>query len=88
MSATCECKCKVCGVMFTARVADRKRGWAKCCGKRCAAIKRERSTGTYRSNMARIAAGRAREAYGADTGEGYFADAHLFSNEEHDCNKG
>ena len=34
---TCQCKCKFCGVMFTARVADRKRGWARFCSKSCKA---------------------------------------------------
>lgn len=29
--------CKQCGVPFVARVADRKRGWAKFCDKQCAA---------------------------------------------------
>lgn len=41
MSAHAECKCH-CGKSFTARVADVKRGWAKSCSKRCAAIARER----------------------------------------------
>lgn len=34
--------CAVCGQAFSARQADRKRGWAKCCGKACAAKLRER----------------------------------------------
>lgn len=29
--------CQCCGCHFTRRVADRKRGWAKCCSKSCAA---------------------------------------------------
>lgn len=29
--------CQCCGRPFTRRVADRKRGWAKCCSKSCAA---------------------------------------------------
>lgn len=34
--------CQCCGKPFSARVADRKRGWAKACGKSCAATLRER----------------------------------------------
>lgn len=34
--------CLSCGQPFTARQADRNRGWAKCCGKACAARLRER----------------------------------------------
>ena len=34
--ATVEVKCN-CGTMFTARVADRKRGWGKFCSKSCKA---------------------------------------------------
>lgn len=45
---TCDCKCKVCKKWFKAKIADRKRSWALCCSKSCAAIKRERRTGTYR----------------------------------------
>lgn len=36
-----------CGTVFTARVADRKRGWAKSCSKSCAATKSNRETGKY-----------------------------------------
>lgn len=32
--------CQCCGCRFTRRVADRKRGWAKCCSKSCAAFLR------------------------------------------------
>lgn len=34
--------CEICRKPFTRRVADRKRGWAKCCSKSCAALLRER----------------------------------------------
>jgi len=61
MSNMVECQCDVCKKPFMAKIADRKRGWARCCTKRCAAIKRERKTGTYKANMARIRAARARE---------------------------
>jgi len=36
--AKIECKCKNCKTKFIARVADRKRGWAKFCSKSCKAI--------------------------------------------------
>jgi hypothetical protein len=80
MAATETYKCKNCGSLFTARVADRKRGWAKYCSKSCKAIKQEKRTGQYKSFLA----GTARRK---ESGEELFADAHLFSNEEHDCNK-
>lgn len=43
---TVEVKC-VCGCVFTARVADRKRGWAKSCSKSCAATRTNKKTGNY-----------------------------------------
>lgn len=51
MAATVEVKCvnKACGKMFTARVADRKRGWGKFCSKSCKAIKQEQRTGQYQA---------------------------------------
>ncbi len=33
--------CESCGNHFDARQTDRRRGWAKCCSKKCAAIRRE-----------------------------------------------
>ena len=42
-------KCKCCGDPFTARVADRKRGWAKFCSKSCKAKKQEARTGQHRA---------------------------------------
>lgn len=41
MTSTVEVKCKNsrCGKMFTARIADRKRGWGKFCSKSCKASK-------------------------------------------------
>jgi hypothetical protein len=47
MAATAAYKCKCCGEPFTARVADRNRGWARYCSKRCKAIKQEQQTGQY-----------------------------------------
>lgn len=51
--ATVEVKC-ACGTSFTARVADRKRGWAKSCSKSCAAIKSNRETGKYEKHLASV----------------------------------
>lgn len=77
-----------CGKKFSARTADVARGWARCCSKACAAIARERkldrfgfqrgATGTFHSRVAELR----RPDEGSE-----FSDAHLFSNEEHDCNK-
>lgn len=38
-------RCKQCGDHFRARVADRKRGWARYCSKSCKAIKQTQRTG-------------------------------------------
>ena len=40
-----EYKCACCGLPFIARVADRKRGWARFCSKSCKAIKQVQRTG-------------------------------------------
>jgi hypothetical protein len=39
--------CQGCRGLFTARKADRKRGWARYCSKSCKAIKQEQRTGQY-----------------------------------------
>ena len=41
-------KCKECKEEFSARVADRKRGWGKFCSKSCKAKKQEKRTHQYR----------------------------------------
>lgn len=43
----CICANKRCRAKFMARVADRKRGWAKCCCKSCAATVNNKHTGNY-----------------------------------------
>ena len=53
MAAMVEVKCKQCKKEFQARVADRKRGWAKFCSKSCKAKEQEHRTGQYRSWAAR-----------------------------------
>ena len=45
---TVDVKCACCSDVFTARVADRKRGWAKFCSKRCKAIGQMRTHGDTR----------------------------------------
>jgi hypothetical protein len=81
MAATAQYTCanRGCGCAFTARIADRKRGWARYCSKSCKAVQQERRTGAYRAFCDRQAR--------TNGDEGLFTDAHLFSNEEHDCNK-
>ena len=43
--ATYTCENKSCRKQFTARVADRNRGWARFCSKSCKAIAQTRRTG-------------------------------------------
>lgn len=38
-------KCQTCHNLFTARVVDRKRGWARYCSKSCKAIKQTQRAG-------------------------------------------
>ena len=38
-------KCQCCKAPFEARVADRKRGWARFCSKSCKAIRQTQRTG-------------------------------------------
>lgn len=76
-----ERKCERCGLPFRARAADVKRGWGRFCSKSCKAIRQEHRTGQHGAYTAR------REDYENGDGPTEFADAHLFSNEDHDCNK-
>ena len=48
MAKMVECVCDVCKKHFMARLSDRKRGWARCCSKSCAATQSNRETGKYR----------------------------------------
>lgn len=81
--STVTCKCKNCKQPFEARVADRKRGWARYCSKSCKALAQEKRTGVYRSLLnGNHPHSRNRE----DDGEPrLFANAHQFSNE--DCDR-
>lgn len=45
---TSQYKCQCCKELFTARIADRARGWARFCSKSCKAKKQEQRTGQYR----------------------------------------
>ncbi len=81
MAATAEFACQWCKQPFIARLADRKRGWARYCSKSCKASRQERRTGQHTAYQDR------RERSGNPYEGGEFADAHLFSNEDHDCNK-
>ena len=67
-----EVKCDNCGIKFMARIADRKRGWAKNCSKSCAASSINKRTGNYKRYMR-----------SQDKVVNEFSNAHLFSNEEH-----
>ncbi len=81
MAATAEYACQRCKCPFIARVADRKRGWARFCSKSCKASRQEQRTGQH-------AAYQVRKAHRSDGHEGgEFSNAHLFSNEDHDCSK-
>lgn len=71
-----------CGNVFQVRAADVARGWGKFCSKSCKAKEQEKRTGQYSDLLHR------ESVASLDREEGLFTDAHLFSNEEHDCNKG
>ena len=47
-------KCACCGGNFTARTADRARGWARFCNKSCKAKKQEQRTGQYAAYKSRV----------------------------------
>lgn len=73
-----ECKCAVCGEKFTARVADRNRGWAKCCSKSCAATLSNKKTGKYRKHLA---CQNKMDNLGYEDVD-YYDDSHLFGDEQ------
>lgn len=62
--STVSVKCKNCGTMFEARMADRKRGWARFCSKSCKAKKQEQCTGQHTAYLHRQ---RVRDANGCMT---------------------
>lgn len=84
MASTVEVKCKWCKGLFAARVADRKRGWARFCSKSCKAMKQEKRTGQNAAFQARpdshgnghfddddILSGMSDMDFGASDGGGY-----------------
>jgi hypothetical protein len=80
--ATTQVKCACgCGEVFTARVADRKRGWGRFASKACKARHQEGRT----RQCSRFYQRQENRERGHE--EHYFY-AGGFSNEEHDCNKG
>jgi hypothetical protein len=84
MPSTVRVKCACgCGATFTARVADRKRGWARFATKSCKARHQERRTGQHAAFLDRSR----REGFYDSNGEYVGFSGHNFSNEEHDCNK-
>lgn len=54
--STGEYKCH-CGNLFTARVSDRKRGWARFCSKSCKAVRQEQRTGQHHAFVNRYEGG-------------------------------
>lgn len=89
MPAMVERKChnKKCGKTFMARSADVKRGWARFCSKSCKAYVQESRTGQYADLIHRAIPHLLGNYEGDGETEETFCDAHLFSNEDHDCNK-
>lgn len=82
MTSTKEITCKCgCGRKRTVRTADIARGWGKYFDKSCKALHQERRTGQCAEYFARKKS-RLDGEHGTT-----FSSAHLFSNEEHDCNK-
>lgn len=84
MAATDTYKCQQCKQPFTARTADRKRGWARFCSKSCKAVKQEKRTGQYVAHQRRE---QSREytdggAFFDRKGEYVGFSGHNFSNEE------
>lgn len=65
MAATVEVTCG-CGARFTARTADRARGWARSCSKSCAAKRREGRTGTHAARLKRAERRHHRREFGGE----------------------
>lgn len=54
--AKVEAACEWCRQKFEARIADRKRGWARFCSKTCKASEQEKRTGANAAFKARLSA--------------------------------
>lgn len=85
MAATGIFKCKTCSGPFTARLADRKRGWARYCSKSCKAITQTQETGRGRPAdpdwVTLTVDDRAGDEVRADSWEAYSETVHPFSSE-------
>lgn len=95
------CANKSCKLPFTARVADRKRGWGRFCSKNCKASEQTRRTGVsgpYMTGAARTGGDllqliERKERMITVDQDHFIPDIHddgmdgHFSNEDHDCNK-
>lgn len=55
MAKTSQYQCQNCGEEFSARTADRARGWARFCSKSCKAVRQEARTGQYQAHRGRAA---------------------------------
>lgn len=67
MATMVKCKCANCGAEMMARLADRRRGWGKFCGKSCKAKKQEKRTGQHSAYLDR--------KYSSGNGDGYMNPA-------------
>jgi hypothetical protein len=70
MAATVDVSCAWCKGTFSARIADRKRGWGKFCSKSCKASKQEKRTGQNAAFQDRRTERRNAEAVGDDILDG------------------
>jgi hypothetical protein len=82
------CANKRCRVKFMARTVDVKRGWGRFCSKSCKASEQEKRTGQYSYLLHHTIPHTLGNYDGDGESEETFCDAHLFSNEEYDCNSG
>jgi len=65
-----------CNKKFTARLADRKRGWARFCSKSCAWTKNLANTPSHKKSLDRLVS-----SYHDSRDDFYEADYHPFSSE-------
>jgi len=71
---TVQVKC-ACGCIFTARIADRKRGWAKSCSKSCAARKQTGKLKKYlRKKRADVTSVNLSDNWNFDPMDGHFSN--------------
>ena len=75
-----ERKCDNCGKTYNAETRDLKRGWGKCCSKKCAASLREKSKSNY--NPERVKYNNIRRELWVENGKDIWARKHGFPNFE------